>query len=125
MRRGAMFLSALALLFAGCISERRGGVAAPEEAVFLWRVGRTTAREVVSHWGNPDFVMGDTWVWWNVDSLGGKLKVSWWQMGVTVANSRKSIREYHLTFGPDGRLAAIESVESLPGGPQWSLDPTD
>lgn len=117
MRRLPLILAALIL--GGCISERRGSVA--EEPV--WRIGRTTAREVVAEWGNPDFVFGDTWVWWNSEAIGGKLRAAYMQVGVTVANSRRGIREYRLTFGPDGKLRSVDTSESMPGGPQWSLLP--
>lgn len=124
MRRGLSLALASALLSAGCITERQGGAKAhAEAAAFALQVGQTTARDVVSHWGNPDFVMGETWVWWNVRSIGGKLRAAYMGLGATTSNLRRGMVEYRLTFGPDGRLAKVESTETLPGGPKWSLIP--
>ena len=124
MRRGLLLYLLSALLSAGCITERQGGVETQaEEAAFALRIGRTTARDVVAHWGNPDFVLGETWVWWNVRSVGGKLRAAYWGLGLTTANLRRGLSEYRLTFAPDGKLAKVESTETLPGGPRWSLLP--
>lgn len=124
MRRGLSLALMATLLSAGCITERQGGAKAQaEEAAFALQVGRTTARDVVSRWGNPDFVMGETWVWWNIRSVGGKLRAAYMGLGATTSNLRRGMVEYRLTFGPDGRLAKVESTETLPGGPKWSLIP--
>ena len=124
MRRGLSLALMAALLSAGCVTERQGGVEAQaEEAAFALRIGRTTARDVVSRWGNPDFVLGETWVWWNVRSVGGKLRAAYMGLGFTTSSQRRGFSEYRLTFGADGKLAKVESTETLPGGPRWSLLP--
>ena len=120
MRRAFFFLVAAVLFACGCVSERRGGV---KDDVAPWRIGVTRMRDVVAAWGNPDFVQGDLWVWWNSDSLGGKFRAAYMQIGVTVSNAQRSMREYRLRFGPDGTLASIDAVESIPGGARWSLNP--
>lgn len=115
-----LFLTAcLVLLGTGCISERRG---TPKEAP-VWRVGVTTRRDVVARWGNPDFVKGDSWVWWDVDAIGGKVRASYMMMGVTISNLQRSFSGYRLTFSSDGTLASMEGYETLPGGGKWSLMP--
>ena len=124
MMRGLFPFLIAGLLSAGCITERQGGVEAQtEEATFALRIGRTTVRDVVARWGNPDFVQGETWVWWNVRSIGGKLRASYMGLGLTTSNLRRGLSEYRLTFAPDGKLANVESTETLPGGPQWALFP--
>ena len=104
---------------AGCISERRG---MPKEAP-AWRIGVTTPRDVVAEWGNPDFVKGNAWVWWDVDAIGGKFRASYMMLGVTVSNLRRSFSGYRLTFSQNGTLSSIEGYETLPGGGKWSLWP--
>jgi len=112
-----------ALLAAGCVSERHGDARGREERPAAWQVGRTTARDVVAVWGNPDFVDGETWVWWNIDALGGKFRLAYMGLGVTVSNLRQGMSEHRLTFGPDGRLKSASSSQTLPGGPNWSVNP--
>lgn len=109
----------LVLCGAGCVSERHG---VPQESD-AWRIGVTTRRDVVAQWGNPDFVKGDSWVWWTADAIGGKLRMSYMMLGVTVSNSQRSFRGYRLTFSKDGTLSSIEGYETLPGGGKWSLWP--
>lgn len=119
MIRLLLLVMCLSLCGAGCISERRG---TPKEPP-VWRVGVTTPRDVVAQWGNPDFVKGDTWVWWDVDAIGGKLRASYLMLGVTISNSQRSFSGYCLTFSRNGTLAKIEGFETLPGGGKWSLSP--
>ena len=115
-----LFLAAgLLLCGTGCISERRG---MPKETP-SWRIGVTTPRDVVAQWGNPDFVKGDSWVWWDVDSIGGKFRASYMMIGVTISNARRSFSGYRLTFSSAGTLTSVEGFETLPGGGKWSLLP--
>jgi len=113
------------LLFAGCISERRGSVQDDAGQSVPWQVGQTTPRDVVALWGNPDFVIGETWVWWNIDALGGKFRAAYMGVGVTVSNLRQGMSEYRLTFGADGKLKSLSAQQTLPGGPSWSVNPID
>ena len=119
MIRFLFLLTGLLLFGTGCVSERRG---TPKEAP-VWRVGVTTRRDVVAQWGNPDFVKGDSWVWWDVDAIGGKFRASYMMLGVTISNVRRSFSGYRLTFSPDGTLSSIEGYETMPGGGQWSVIP--
>jgi len=119
--RSLVLLSCTVLLLGGCIATRKGIVReAPS-----WKVGETTRRQVIEAWGNPDFVMGEDWVWWNVESIGGKVRVAYMGLGVTTANSRRDMRECRLRFGKDGRLTSMELTETLPGGAKWALLPVD
>jgi len=108
-----------ALLLCGCISSRQGVV----REVPSWKVGETTLREVVEAWGNPDFVTDEEWVWWNVESIGGKLRIAYMGVGATASNSRRDMRECRLRFGRDGKLASMELTETLPGGAKWAILP--
>ena len=119
MMRVAFLVLCLVLCGAGCVSERRG----TPKPTPVWRIGVTTPRDVVAQWGNPDFVKGDSWVWWDVDAIGGKFRASYMMLGVTISNSQRSFSGYRLTFSPDGTLASIEGYETLPGGGKWSLWP--
>jgi len=121
--RSPVLLAAVALLLGGCVSERHGAVREKDGDLFVWRVGRTTARDVVARWGNPDFVIGETWVWWNIDALGGKFRAAYMGAGVTVSNLRQGMSEYRLTFGADGKLKSVDATQTLPGGPSWSVNP--
>ena len=103
----------------GCITERQG----TEKETPPWRVGVTKPRDVVAVWGNPDFVQGDSWVWWDVNAIGGKFRASYMMLGVTFSNSQRSFRGYRLTFSPNGTLSAIEGYETLPGGGKWAVIP--
>lgn len=120
MKRLVLMMFA-ALLLCGCVSSRRG-VARERPS---WTVGRTTARDVVARWGNPDFIHGDEWVWWNVQSIGGKFRVAYMGVGFTVSNSRRDMCECRLRFDASGRLAEMSVTETQPGGAQWSLCPFD
>lgn len=115
-----LLLVVLGAVFAGCVSESRG-IARDEE--IRWEVGKTTKRDVVAAWGNPDYVAGDTWVWWGSHALGGKFKVQFMHLGVSLSNSRRSTRDVRLQFDRDGRLASLETVESVPGDVNWSSNP--
>ena len=119
MRTLAVLAFCLALCGTGCISERSGMPKPPP----AWRIGVTTPRDVVAQWGNPDFVKGDSWIWWDVDAIGGKFRASYMMLGVTIANSRRSFSGYRLTFSANGTLSTIEGFETLPGGGKWSLWP--
>ena len=103
----------------GCISEQQGS----EKEVPLWRVGVTKPRDVVAVWGNPDFVQGDSWVWWDVEAIGGKVRASYMMLGLTFSNSRRFFRGYRLTFSSGGTLSSIEGYETILGGGKWSVIP--
>ena len=119
MIRSLILVACLVLCGAGCVSERRG----TQKEAPVWRIGVTTPRDVVAQWGNPDFVKGDSWVWWDVDAIGGKFRASYLMMGVTISNLQRSFSGYRLTFSSDGTLASMEGYETLPGGGKWSLLP--
>lgn len=119
MIRRLLVAACLALCGTACVSERQGTPKDPP----AWRIGVTTARDVVGEWGNPDFIMGDSWVWWDVDAIGGKLRASYMMVGLTISNSRRSFSGYRLTFAPNGTLSSVEGYETVPGGGQWSLIP--
>lgn len=119
MIRLLLLLTFAVLSATGCVSERRG---TPKENP-AWRIGVTTRRDVVAQWGNPDFVKGDSWVWWDVDAIGGKFRAAYMLLGVTISNSRRSFSGYRLTFSPDGTLVSVEGYETVPGGGEWSLWP--
>ena len=119
MIRSLILAACLVLCGAGCVSERRG----TQKEAPVWRIGVTTPRDVVAQWGNPDFVKGDSWVWWDVDAIGGKVRASYMMMGVTISNLQRSFSGYRLTFSSDGTLASMEGYETLPGGGKWSLLP--
>lgn len=119
MIRSLLLAACLVLCGAGCVSERRG----TQKEALVWRIGVTTPRDVVAQWGNPDFVKGDSWVWWDVDAIGGKFRASYLMMGVTISNLQRSFSGYRLTFSSDGTLASMEGYETLPGGGKWSLLP--
>lgn len=103
----------------GCISEQQGS----EKETPSWRVGVTKPRDVVAIWGNPDFVQGESWVWWDVNAIGGKFRASYMMLGFTFSNSQRSFSGYRLTFSPDGTLSSIEGYETIPGGGKWSVIP--
>ena len=121
MIRRLVLAVCLALCGTGCMTERHG--VPPDGELGVWRIGVTTRRDVVAQWGNPDFVKGDSWVWWTVGAIGGKLRLSYMMLGVTLSNSQRSFSGCRLTFSKDGTLSSIEGYETLPGGGKWSLWP--
>lgn len=106
----------LALMLAGCITKHVG----VKSETAVWQPGVTTRLDVVRQWGNPDKMKGDTWVWRDWNLLGSKVKAAYMMIGITVANSRASTREYHLTFDQAGLLCRQEVVDSVPEGVTWS-----
>ena len=88
-----------------------------------WQTGVTTRRDVVAVWGNPHKISGDVWIWQEWISNGGKVKASYYMVGMTISNAAVSVREHRLTFGEDDRLKGWEISESVPGGSKWSLWP--
>ncbi len=121
-RRGTLALLLLAaggLGLSGCIYGRSG----VERVEPPFQTGVTTRRDVVAEWGNPDAVFGETWVWRNREVIGGKLRASFMMIGATVSNLSRSVFEYRLAFGPDGRLKSLQAVEHFPGGDSWSINP--
>lgn len=119
MIRFLAFAACLAVCGTGCVSERHG---TPKETP-AWRVGVTTPRDVVAQWGNPDFIKGDSWVWWDVEAIGGRFRASYMMLGVTISNLQRSFSGYRLTFSPDGTLSTLEGFETVPGGGKWSVIP--
>ena len=120
-----IFVLPFLFLFAasGCIHHRTG---MPESATSQnrnWQTGVTTRRDVVAVWGNPHKISGDVWIWQEWISNGGKVKASYYMIGMTISNAAVSVREHRLTFGEDGRLKGWEISESIPGGSKWSLLP--
>ncbi len=106
---------------AGCISSRGGVERKPE----LWTVGKTTRQDVVTRWGGPDAVFGDTWVWRSRKTAGGQLKASFMMIGATVRDMAYSTFEYRLKFDAGGRLENEEVVDYTPGRDEWSINPWD
>lgn len=109
----------LCLLVAGCVV-KDAGISGQERE---WFVGRTTRREVVAAWGNPDRIDGNVWKWKAWRSTGGKFKLGYMGVGMTLSNSRAATREYQLEFGEDGRLRSCQKVDSVPEGAAWSVWP--
>jgi len=114
-----LFVVAVILLACGCIS-KSAGITTPEQ---VWACGKTTQREVVSKWGNPDRIRGKIWTWKEWRLIGGKVKASYMMVGLTVSNTQASTREYRLTFDDRGILAKQETADSVPGGASWSIWP--
>ena len=119
MIRFLFVMACLLVCASGCISEQQGS----EKEALPWRVGVTKPRDVVAVWGNPDFVQGDSWVWWDVTAIGGKVRASYMMLGFTFSNSQRSFSGYRLTFSPDGTLSSMEGYETIPGGGKWSVIP--
>lgn len=122
MRGVALFV--LLLTMVGCVTKQTGAVA-QEDELPRFIPGRTTRRDVVARWGNPDRMKGNVWTWRDWRLVGGKFKLGYWGVGFTVENTRASTREYHLTFDERGCLLSKEVIDSIPGGSSWSLNPWD
>ena len=123
MMRVTVLLFMFIFAVSGCIHHRTG---MPESAASQnrkWQTGVTTRRDVVAAWGNPHKISGDVWIWQEWISNGGKVKASYYMIGMTISNAAVSVREHRLTFGEDGRLKDWEISESVPGGSKWSLWP--
>lgn len=123
MTRASILSFLFAFAVSGCIHHRTGMTESSVSQNVEWRTGVTTRRDVVAMWGNPHKTSGDVWIWQEWTSKGGKVKASYYSIGVTISNAAVSIREHRLTFGADGRLREWEVSESVPGGAQWSLWP--
>lgn len=119
MKAAVLMLSAAALAAGGCVSRRAGVDVFSRE----WTVGRTTARDVVAAWGNPDSVRGDEWSWRGAREIGSKFKASYMMVGVTVSSSRRATTETRLRFDDRGVLVSRTVSESVPGGAEWTLNP--
>jgi len=116
------FLALILLLVSavGCVTKHAG---IPKDDIVIWQVGRTTQRDVVARWGNPDRIQESVWVWKDWNLLGGKFKASYMMVGFTLSNSRVSTREQRLTFDARGVLTSVETVDSVPAGIEWSANP--
>ena len=123
MTRTCVLPLLFALAVSGCIHHRTGMIESTASRNMEWRTGVTTRRDVVAVWGNPHKIAGDVWIWQEWISKGGKVKASYYSVGVTISNAAVSVREHRLTFGADGRLRKREISESVPGGAAWSLWP--
>ena len=117
--KGPIIGCLLGMVLTGCVEKNT--MVENEKTVFV--IGRTTRREVVSQWGNPDSVHGNVWGWKDWRELGGKVKIGYMGIGFTVSRTEMTTGEYLLTFDDQGVLKAQEVRESRVGGPQWSLDP--
>ena len=111
--------SIFSLLFLGCVSSQSG----VERATDNWTLRKTTRRDVVRAWGNPDAVLNDVWIWRSRKVAGGKVKASFMMVGATVENRAYSTYEHRLRFGPDGTLADEQIVDYTPGQDEWSINP--
>ena len=120
-----IFVLFFLLMFAasGCIHHRTGMPESETSQNRNWQTGVTMRRDVVAAWGNPHKISGDVWIWQEWISNGGKVKASYYMIGMTISNAAASVREHRLTFGEDGRLKGWEISESVPGGSKWSLLP--
>ena len=116
-----IILSALAL--SGCIHHRSGMPISSVIDDAGWTKGVTTQRDVVEKWGNPHRTSGNTWIWREWISNGGKIKASYYMIGITVSNAAVSFRDHRLEFDHDGTLAEWETSESVSDGAQWSIWP--
>lgn len=123
MTRTCVLPLLFALAVSGCIHHRTGMIESTASQNMEWCTGVTTRRDVVAAWGNPHKMAGDVWIWQEWISKGGKVKASYYSVGVTISNAAVSVREHRLTFGADGRLRKREISESVPGGAAWSLWP--
>lgn len=103
----------------GCVSSHSGPTLSP--ASFI--VGKTTFRDVISVWGNPDSIKGHEGIWREVVTTGGKVKAAYMMIGFTLSNSHGTTREHRLRFSSAGVLEAIRTVSAVPDGPRWSLWP--
>lgn len=120
MKRLVVPLLLVSLLLAcGCVVKDAGIAGQARE----WRVGRTTPREVVAEWGNPDKIQENTWIWKSLRSNGGKFKLGYHGVGITLSNTRTATREYQLEFDENGRLKSSQTVDSVPDGADWSAWP--
>lgn len=113
----AVFLGCLAVC--GCTTKESGILA--REAPFT--VGRTTFREAVETWGNPDSVKGHTAIWKATTSNGGRVKAGYMMIGVTTSSLHLATREYRLTFGGNGLLVDLQTIDSIPDGANWTILP--
>lgn len=104
----------------GCISKRSGGAAFNEGK---WSEGVTTRRDVVSRWGNPDAMRDDVWIWREIRHLGGKVKASYYGIGIIVSKMNVAVYEHHLRFDESGVLVEREIHCSSDPGEEWSLNP--
>ena len=123
MMRVVIMLFLLMFAASGCIHHHTGMPESETSQNRNWQTGVTTRREVVSAWGNPHKISGDVWIWQEWISNGGKVKASYYMIGMTISNAAVSVREHRLTFGEDGRVKGWEISESGPGGSKWSLWP--
>lgn len=119
-QRVASAILLAALVSSGCVSRRAGGAAGDAPA---WKTGVTSKRDIVAAWGNPDRIDGKTHVWREREHLGGKVKASFYGVGLTVSRMNVSSREHRIEFDADGKMRSFETVHSVPGGPSWSLIP--
>lgn len=116
------FVSAVsaALICSGCVSSR-SGISSDDDV--SWKVGETKAREVVAAWGNPVTIHHGVWVWRVRKGLGGKVRAGYMGLGAQVSSQRQSLEEYRLQFDETNTLRSIEFFESIPGGPDWTVNP--
>ena len=123
MMRVTVLLFMFIFAVSGCIHHRTGMPESETSQNRNWQTGVMTRRDVVAVWGNPHKISGDVWIWQEWISNGGKVKASYYMIGMTISNAAVSVREHRLTFGEDGRLKGWEISESIPGGSKWSLWP--
>ena len=123
MMRVVIMLFLFLFAASGCIHHRTGMPESAASQNLNWQTGVTTRRDVVAVWGNPHKISGDVGIWQEWISNGGKVKASYYKIGLTISNAAASVREHRLTFGEDGRLKGWEISESVLGGSKWSLWP--
>lgn len=116
---GSLVVLSMVIAMIGCVSNSDIGVVNIDQP----QIGKTTRRQVVELWGNPDAINGDIWVWKDWRQIGGKGKVGYMGVGFTVSNLQMGMVECHLTFDESGLLREKKFVESMPGGAQWELFP--
>lgn len=102
MKLPSVCLLGMAVVLSGCISRTAGlDTEGPK-----FEKGRTTRREVVERWGNPDSIAGDVWSWREWRVLGSEFKIGYMMVGFTVANAGMVTCDHVLTF--DGRGILVD-----------------
>lgn len=109
----------LLLLTGGCIMRQT----ADADAARAFVVGKTSKAQVLEHWGNPDGIRGDEWVWKDWKSLGSKFKLGYWGIGFTMANARMTTVEHCLVFDEKGVLTSMRELRATADDPEWQPFP--
>lgn len=112
-----------AVMACGCVYHRNGMPLSALTESADWTAGVTTRRDIVEKWGNPHKTSDDTWIWKESISNGGKVKASYYLMGITISSTTVSSREHRISFDSDGKMTEWKTSDSIPGGAGWSIWP--